>query len=62
LNPRFTIRRVLSEPLINAGIAGAEYHIHAVPARLHLRGVGDLGSKTTCKQAGKLPVSGRFGE
>jgi peptide/nickel transport system ATP-binding protein len=47
LNPRFTIRRVLSEPLINAGIAKAEYHdrIHGVLARVHMRGQGDLLDK-----------------
>ena len=47
LNPRFTIRRVLSEPLINAGIDREEYHdrIHAVLTRVHMRGVGDLLEK-----------------
>jgi oligopeptide/dipeptide ABC transporter ATP-binding protein len=47
LNPRFTIRRVLVEPLINAGIPQAEYddRIRAVLARVHMRGVGDLLEK-----------------
>ena len=47
LNPRFTIRRVLSEPLINAGIDRQEYddRIRAVLMRVHMRGVGDLLEK-----------------
>jgi peptide/nickel transport system ATP-binding protein len=47
LNPRFTIRRVISEPLINAGIDRQEYddRIHAVLTRVHMRGVGDLLEK-----------------
>jgi oligopeptide/dipeptide ABC transporter ATP-binding protein len=47
LNPRFTIRRVLSEPLINAGIDREEYddRIRAVLTRVHMRGVGDLLEK-----------------
>ena len=47
LNPRFTIRRVLSEPLINGGIDRQEYddRIRAVLMRVHMRGVGDLLEK-----------------
>jgi oligopeptide/dipeptide ABC transporter ATP-binding protein len=47
LNPRFTIRRVLVEPLINAGIPRAEYddRIRDVLARVHMRGIGDLLEK-----------------
>jgi oligopeptide/dipeptide ABC transporter ATP-binding protein len=47
LNPRFTIRRVLAEPLINAGIAASEYddRIAAVLARVQMRGIGDLLEK-----------------
>src|SRR4030095_11063461 len=47
LNPRFTIRRVLSEPLINAGIdrQGYDDRIRAVLMRVHMRGVGDLLEK-----------------
>ena len=47
LNPRFTIRRVLSEPLINAGIDRHEYgdRIAAVLARVQMRGIGDLLEK-----------------
>ncbi len=47
LNPRFTIRRVISEPLINAGIDRAEYsdRIADVLARVRMQGVGDLLDK-----------------
>ena len=47
LNPRFTIRRVLVEPLINAGIPRVEYddRIRDVLARVHMRGIGDLLEK-----------------
>jgi oligopeptide/dipeptide ABC transporter ATP-binding protein len=47
LNPRFTIARVLAEPLINAGIARAEHRdrIALVLDRVRLRGVGDILDK-----------------
>jgi len=47
LNPRFTIRRVLIEPLINAGIPRAEHddRVRAVLVRVHMRGIGDLLEK-----------------
>ncbi len=47
LNPRFTIRRVLAEPLINARISSREHgdRIAAVLARVQMRGVGDLLEK-----------------
>lgn len=47
LNPRFTIRRVLTEPLINAGIFRGEHddRIRQVLARVHMRGIGDLLEK-----------------
>jgi peptide/nickel transport system ATP-binding protein len=47
LNPRFTIRRVLIEPLINAGIPRAEHddRVRAVLERVHMRGIGDLLEK-----------------
>lgn len=47
LNPRFTIRRVLTEPLINAGVSRSEHddRIRQVLARVHMRGVGDLLEK-----------------
>jgi oligopeptide/dipeptide ABC transporter ATP-binding protein len=47
LNPRFTIRRVLAEPLINAGIPREEHdeRIAAVLGRVHIRGIGDLLEK-----------------
>lgn len=47
LNPRFDMRRVLSEPLINAGIAKAEYadRIAAALDRVRMRGIGDLLEK-----------------
>jgi oligopeptide/dipeptide ABC transporter ATP-binding protein len=47
LNPRFTIRRVLAEPLINAGIASSEHNdrIAAVLTRVQIRGIGDILEK-----------------
>ena len=44
LNPRFTIARVLAEPLINAGVARAEHRdrIALVLDRVRLRGFGDV--------------------
>ena len=47
LNPRFNIRRVLAEPMINAGIDRREYadRINAVLARVRMQGVGDLLDK-----------------
>ena len=47
LNPRFTMRRVLSEPLINAGIDKSEYaeRIATVLERVRMRGIGDLLDK-----------------
>jgi oligopeptide/dipeptide ABC transporter ATP-binding protein len=47
LNPRFTIRRVLIEPLINAGIPRAEHddRVRVVLERVHMRGIGDLLEK-----------------
>jgi oligopeptide/dipeptide ABC transporter ATP-binding protein len=47
LNPRFTIRRVISEPLINAGVDRAEYadRIATVLTRVRMQGVGDLLDK-----------------
>ena len=47
LNPRFTMRRVLSEPLINAGIDRGEYadRIAAVLQRVRMQGIGDLMEK-----------------
>src|SRR5262249_23672765 len=54
LNPRFTISRVLREPLINAGIARAEHseRIALVLERLRLRGAGDLLGKYPHQLAG----------
>ena len=47
LNPRFDMRRILSEPLINAGIPKAEYadRITAALERVRMRGIGDLMDK-----------------
>jgi oligopeptide/dipeptide ABC transporter ATP-binding protein len=47
LNPRMTIRRVIAEPLINAGIAKAEFddRIAAVLKQVHLTGMGDILAK-----------------
>ena len=47
LNPRFTMRRVLSEPLINAGIDKREYadRIATVLKRVRMGGLGDLMDK-----------------
>jgi peptide/nickel transport system ATP-binding protein len=47
LNPRFTIRRVLGEPLINAGVPRAEHddRIARVIADVRLGGIGDLLEK-----------------
>jgi len=47
LNPRFTIRRALAEPLINAAVPRPEHtgRIRDVLARVHMRGVGDLLEK-----------------
>lgn len=47
LNPRFTIRRALSEPMINAGVPRAEHgeHIDRVLGRVRMQGIGDLLDK-----------------
>jgi len=47
LNPRFTIARVLSEPLINAGVPRAEHpdRIALALDRVHMRGIGNLLDK-----------------
>ena len=47
LNPRFDMRRVLSEPLINAGIPKAEHadRIASALERVRMRGIGDLMQK-----------------
>src|SRR5262245_23950594 len=47
LNPRFTIARVLAEPLINAGVPRAEHpdRIALVLDRVRMRGIGDLLEK-----------------
>jgi oligopeptide/dipeptide ABC transporter ATP-binding protein len=47
LNPRFTIARVLAEPLINAGVARAEHRdrIADVLDRVRLPGFGDILDK-----------------
>ena len=47
LNPRFTIGRVLAEPLINAGVPRAEHRdrIATVLDRVHLRDIGGILEK-----------------
>jgi oligopeptide/dipeptide ABC transporter ATP-binding protein len=47
LNPRFTLRRAIAEPLLNVGIPKAEWddRIAAVLKRVHLAGVSDLMEK-----------------
>jgi oligopeptide/dipeptide ABC transporter ATP-binding protein len=47
LNPRFTIARVLREPLINAGVPRVEHpdRIALVLDRVRMRGIGDLLEK-----------------
>jgi oligopeptide/dipeptide ABC transporter ATP-binding protein len=47
LNPRFTVRRAMAEPLINAGMPRAEHEerIRHALDRVHLRGIGDLLEK-----------------
>ena len=47
LNPRFTIARVLAEPLINAGVAKAEHRdrIQLALDRVRLTGIGDILDK-----------------
>jgi oligopeptide/dipeptide ABC transporter ATP-binding protein len=47
LNPRFTIERVLAEPLINARVPRAEHRarIAAVLEKVHLTGIGDILEK-----------------
>ena len=47
LNPRFSIARVLREPLINAGVPRAEHpdRIALVLDRVRMRGIGDLLEK-----------------
>jgi oligopeptide/dipeptide ABC transporter ATP-binding protein len=47
LNPRFTIARVLAEPLINAGISKAEHRdrIQLLLDRVRLTGIGDILDK-----------------
>jgi len=47
LNPRFSIARVLAEPLINAGIPRAEHRdrIQLVLDRVRLNGIGDILDK-----------------
>lgn len=47
LNPRFTIRRVISEPLINAGVDANEHadRIADALARVRMTGIGDLLEK-----------------
>lgn len=47
LNPRFTLRRSIAEPLLNAGVPKGEWddRIAAVLKRVHLAGVSDLMEK-----------------
>lgn len=47
LNPRFTLRRAIAEPLLNAGVPKGEWddRIAAVLKRVHLAGVADLLEK-----------------
>ncbi|MFN8721075.1 MAG: ABC transporter ATP-binding protein [Rhodospirillales bacterium] len=47
LNPRFTLRRSIAEPLLNAGVPKGEWddRIAAVLKRVHLSGVSDLMEK-----------------
>jgi oligopeptide/dipeptide ABC transporter ATP-binding protein len=47
LNPRFTLRRAIAEPLLNTGVPKAEWadRIQAVLNRVHLTGIGDLLEK-----------------
>src|SRR6516162_249090 len=44
LNPRFTIARVLAEPLVNAGVSRTEHRdrIQLVLDRVRLKGIGDI--------------------
>jgi oligopeptide/dipeptide ABC transporter ATP-binding protein len=44
LNPRFTIARVLAEPLVNAGVSRTEHQdrIQLVLDRVRLKGIGDI--------------------
>jgi oligopeptide/dipeptide ABC transporter ATP-binding protein len=46
-NPRFTIRRALAEPLVNAGVPRAEHEprLRSALARVHLDGIADILEK-----------------